>query len=87
MDAEKGRLHVRGSLTRVGVEAPWVIEPPTTQQAERAVDLPELAVLALRGWKAAQARERLLLGSEYEDHGFVFTPYHRTPLDESNVRR
>src|SRR2546425_9295301 len=34
----------------------------------------------LRRWKKQQAADRLLIGAEWQDHGFVFTTEFGTPL-------
>ena len=34
----------------------------------------------LRAWKVQQKRDRLLLGPEWQEHGFVFTTERGTPL-------
>jgi integrase len=53
----------------------------------RTVALPPIAVDALKAHKAYQARERLLAGLLWTDHGLVFASEIGTPLDPSNVRR
>ncbi len=84
VNLEEGKIHVQQALTRVGVKG-WKRVPPKTAKARRVVVLPEVAVSALRAWRAAQAKGRLLLGTEYEDHGFVFTTEFGAPLDGSNL--
>jgi integrase len=82
-----GKVHVQRALTRVGVKG-WKLVEPKTSNARRVIPLPAVTVKALREWKALQARERLLLGSEYEDHGsggFVFATEFGAPLDGANL--
>ncbi|MEX2532083.1 MAG: tyrosine-type recombinase/integrase [Gemmatimonadota bacterium] len=86
VDLDKGRLHIRRSLTRRGVDG-WKLVEPKTARARRGVVLPELAVQALRKHRKEQAERRLLLGSEWEDDGFVFTATFGTPLDLANLYR
>jgi integrase len=41
----------------------------------------------LRAWKVQQSKDRLALGPEWQDHGFVFTTEVGSPLDGSNLYR
>lgn len=86
VDLEGGKLHVRRSLLRRGVEG-WKLQPPKTKRARRTVVLPELATEALRAWSSRQKRERLKAGGEYEDHGLVFTTHFGKPLHRTNLAR
>lgn len=79
VDLDGARIHVRRALTRRGVEG-WALVLPKTARGRRTVLLPAVAVEALRSWRATQGRERLQLGDEYEDHGFVFTNEFGAPL-------
>jgi integrase len=49
------------------------------------VALPPFTVAALREWRTVQARERLQLGAEYEDNGFVFSNEFGRPLEGANL--
>lgn len=84
VDLDGARIHVRRALTRRGVEG-WALVPPKTARGRRTVLLPAVAVEALRSWRATQGRERLQLGDEYQDHGFVFTNEFGAPLHGSNL--
>lgn len=78
-------LHfVQRSLTRLGVEG-WTLTEPKTDRTRRVVPLPGIAAQALRDHRKRQAEERLLLGSEYQDHGFVFATEFGQPLDGANL--
>lgn len=90
VDFEAGTIRVRRSLSRTGLDREkdplgWKLTPPKTKKSRRTIPLPPVAIRELRAWKAAQARERLQLGSEYQHHGFVFTSETGTPLDLNNV--
>lgn len=117
VDLERGRIHVRASLTRKGVpkfcacghswadhgssmgpceeegcsceryEATkgWKRTPPKTKKGQRVVPLPGLAIEALRRWRVEQKRERLRVGPEWTEHGFVFTSEFGTPVDTRNL--
>ena len=86
---EESRIHVRHSLTRVGLDREkypdgWMLKDTKTGRG-RTVPLPDLAIRALREWKKKQAGERLLVGSEWQDHGFVFTTPNGSPPNQSNL--
>lgn len=63
----------------------WRLVEPKTDRARRLVVLPEVATAALRAHRARQAEERLQLGAEWADLGFVFTSTLGTPLDRPNL--
>lgn len=84
VNLEEGRVHVRRSITRRGVEG-WKFVEPKTKKARRVVVLPSVAVQALKEWRTAQAKEKLLLGAEYEDNGLVFATEFGKALDPGNL--
>ncbi len=63
----------------------WKLVPPKSRKGSRVVLLPAVATRALQEWRAEQARERLKLGAEYADFGFVFTTEWGQPLDGANL--
>jgi integrase len=69
VDLEAGKLAVLPSLEHT--KAGLAFKQPKTQKGRRAVTLPPMAIDALRRRKADQAKERLLLGPAYADHGLV----------------
>jgi integrase len=86
VDFAGGKVHVRRTLTRRGLEGQtWKLVAPKTRKARRVVVLPPVAMLALRQWKVKQEDERLLLGEEYEDYGLVFATEFGKPLDGGNL--
>lgn len=86
VDLDAGRLHIRHSLTRRGVEG-WMLVEPKTARGRRVVVLPGVAVQSLQKHRREQAERRLLLGAEWADHDFVFTSTFGTPLDLANIYR
>lgn len=82
IDLEGGTLQVRRQWGRE-----HVFREPKSRSARRTVDLPLPTVGALRGHKVKQLEQRLLLGSEYEDHDLVFCTESGKPLYHQNVRR
>ena len=58
-----------------------------TLRSRRVLKLPQVAVGALRQLQAVQARDRLIAGAAWQEHGLVFCTTVGTPLDDANVRR
>ena len=58
-----------------------------TLKSRRVLKLPQICVDALRQLQAGQARERLIAGGAWQEHGLVFCTSLGTPLDAANVRR
>ena len=91
LDLDASKIHVQRTLTRRGQKTKeeggkgWKLAEPKTSRARRVVVLPSFAVAALREWRVRQAEERLQLGSEYEDNGFVFATEFGKPLDGANL--
>lgn len=92
IDSERGVVKVRGSLTRVRNEQRkekgqgWMITRPKTASSVGDVPIVESTLKALKRWKAEQAEQRLLVGPEWQDLGFVFTTEFGAPVG-NNVRR
>jgi integrase len=68
------------------------ILPRTKSDKPRVIELDTRTVAALRTWRAAQAKERLLLGRAYVDLDLVFSrpdgrPYHPEAFSKSFDRR
>lgn len=86
VDFEKRMVKVRGTLTRIGVTKKkaggkgWKVTPPKTKASIGEVPISAATTAELRRWKAKQAEERLQLGPEWEDNGFVFTTEFGSPL-------
>jgi integrase len=66
--------------------------PRTKSDKPRVIELDARTLSALRTWRAAQAEERLLVGSGYADHDLVFCgpdgrPYHPEAFSKTFDRR
>ena len=88
VDLETGELHIRQALTRRGLPEgePWRLVQPKTKRARRVVALPGVAVRALKEWKTRTAKERLLVGGEYQTRvDFVFCNEFGKPLMQPNL--
>jgi hypothetical protein len=58
-----------------------------TPKSRRTLALPWKCVEALREHRVRQAKDRLMAGPLWKDHGLVFASAAGTPLDDHNVRR
>jgi integrase len=58
-----------------------------TRKSRRALKLPQMAVVAIRDWEAAQTAERAAAGPRWQDTGRVFTTATGTPLNARTIRR
>lgn len=92
IDFERGMVKVRGTLARMRGDARetrgrgWIITKPKTSASIGDVPLSRSTMLELRSWKARQNSERLRIGAEWQDHGFVFTTEFGTPLGNNLAR-
>lgn len=90
VDLKNGVIKVRRSLTRVKTaegKTELVFQEPKTESSRRMVPLPSPVVSALKAHRRKQAEEKLLLGQDYQDNGFVFCHEDGRPLDPAWVTR
>lgn len=82
-DLLQGKLSVRQALekTKGGIR----FKPPKTAKGRPSITLPPVAVEALKRWRAQQAREKLLLGPAYRDHGLVVCLSDGRPYDPQDL--
>ena len=66
VNLDRAVVSIRQQLTESG------FKPRTKSDKPRVIELDSETVAELRRWRADQARERLLLGEDYHDHGLVF---------------
>ncbi len=85
VDLDRRRLSVTSTLQGVEDGRPVLAEPKTAK-SRRAVQLPAIAVSALRAHRTLQLEQRLQAGPAWEDHGLVFTTARGRPLDGNNMR-
>ena len=71
VDLDAGTLSVRQTV-QISRTAGIQFEEPKTEKSRRQVTLPVVLVEALRRHRVAQAKERLVAGPDYQDHGLVF---------------
>lgn len=78
VDLDEGRAVFRQTLTAIAHE----IQVTTTTKSGKArpIELDQATVAALRGVRARQAEERLLLGAGYSDHDLVFAQADGSPV-------
>ncbi|MBM4188247.1 MAG: site-specific integrase [Gemmatimonadetes bacterium] len=77
-DLDGAKIRVRRALVRLA-KGRWDLTATKTRR-ERSVTLPGPVVRALQRHKAKQAELRLLLGTDYADHGLVFAATFGQPL-------
>jgi integrase len=58
-----------------------------TPESRRTLALPRKCVEALREHRIRQAKDKLVAGPLWQDHGLVFASAVGTPMDDHNVRR
>jgi len=85
VDLTRGRLTVQRSLKREG--RVLRLGHPKTPRSVRTLDMPPLALDALRTHRACQAQERLIAGPLWAGSDLVFANEVGTPVDPSNFRR
>ncbi|HEX6798642.1 MAG TPA: tyrosine-type recombinase/integrase, partial [Ktedonobacterales bacterium] len=86
VDLDTAHLSVRQGMQRGKRHTPEVAGAPKTRAGKRRVELPLLAVAALRAHRRRQAEERLRLGEAWADSsGLIFTTTVGTPLDGINL--
>lgn len=84
VDLEDGQITIQHQLQYLGKPT---LTPPKSSRGRRRIDLPPLAVAALRKHRAQQAKEKLAVGPAWQDEwGLVFTTEIGTPVNPSNFR-
>ncbi|HXH07021.1 MAG TPA: site-specific integrase [Vicinamibacterales bacterium] len=79
VDLDRGVLHVRHALERVGPG--WRLVEPKSATSRRSLPLPAPLVALLRAHRRRQGEQRLAAGARWGEHGFVFTSRWGAPLD------
>jgi len=88
VDLDGKLVQVGATLTRSGVDKTkqgWKLTKPKTKRSERKVPVSDSTVSELRRWKKQQVIERVKIGPEWQDHGFVFTTEYGTPLSNKTT--
>lgn len=83
VDLDNGTLRVRTALQRIGGKL--TIVQPKTEKSKRTILLPAATVAALRAHRVRQMEERLVAGSQWEDHDLVFANTLGKPLEKANI--
>jgi integrase len=83
VELDAGILRIRHALQRIDGEL--VLVEPKTMRSRRTIQLPSLAVGALREHRVRQSAERALVGEEWNDQDFVFTSQLGRPLHGATV--
>ncbi len=85
VDFDKGLLHVRRTLQRVGGKLQ--LTEPKTRTSRRSINLPQICIAALRGHKDLQRWEKRLAGDRWQEHELVFPTGIGTPYEPNNLKR
>lgn len=64
----------------------WRLTTPKTDTSIRTLPLPAVTVAALKRQHRRQLEDRVLAGSRWQDHGFVFTAQQGQPMPEQRIR-
>lgn len=86
IDFERATLSVRRTLQLVPRRG-YVVTDPKSARGKRVITLGPQLVATLRRHRAAQAEERLSLGTAWQDGDWVFTRPDGRPLDPTIVSR
>ncbi|MDP9358351.1 MAG: site-specific integrase [Chloroflexota bacterium] len=86
VDLDRARLIVRRALQPQN-KAGLVFVEPKTSRSRRTIVLSQRAVAALRRHRTRQLEQRLLAGSDWQDHDLVFCNQVGGPLDPSWQRQ
>ena len=81
VDLDKETLHVRSQLKRGGV-----LGSPKTDSSRRQINLPAIAIEALRRQRIRQLHERFAAGASWAESDLVFTNSVGNPINPSNLR-
>ena len=85
VDLDEGSMAIRHALQRQG--SGLILVEPKSASSRRMLNLPEVALSALRRHRARQNAERLRAGAAWRDEDFVFATELGRPLDARNVVR
>ena len=81
VDLEKETIHVRSQLKRGGV-----LGSPKTDSSRRQLDLPAIAIEALRRHRIRQIHERFQAGASWSESDLVFTNSVGNATNPANLR-
>lgn len=86
VDLEEGRLWVRWALQRQKDKGLVMVEPKS-RSSRRAIPLPPFVVTTLKEHRRRQAEQRLAMGPEWRDEGWVFTMEDGRPVSPDYLSR
>ena len=85
IDLDNATLRVNYGLQRF--EGKLHLMEPKTEKSRRVLPLPSFLVSALRAHRTSQLEERLALGPNWQETGFVFISTIGTPIEPRNLNR
>lgn len=86
LDLDRATLTVNQTIYRIAGKG-LVAAEPKTERSRRALFLPDGVLRALRTHRKRQLEERLAAGSQWREHGLVFTSGIGTALEPRNLFR
>lgn len=84
VDFEQNRVHICNNVVYASDRGVYE-ETPKTDTSQRYITLPAETMQLLRKYRAWQNAERLRLGEDYRDQGFVFTQDNGNPIHPDSV--
>lgn len=72
IDLDRGTVSIQRSLSR-GHDNRMTLSEPKSASGRRSIQLTQTSIAALRRHRATQNAERLAMGTDWQDLGFVFT--------------
>jgi integrase len=86
VDLEAGTLSIQHTLQEIPGQ-PLTVVPTKTKKSRRTIHLSATPLEALRAHRTRQLEERLAMGPDWQDLGFVFSTSMGTPLYATEVPR
>ena len=85
VDLDRGVLHVRHSLQRIG--GSLVLTSTKTEGSAATLRMPEVVMAAMRSHRARQELDRRMAGDAWHESGLCFTTSIGTAIDARNLQR
>ena len=86
LDSEQPSVYIRGALVPIPGKG-LVLTDGKTKSRRRRVPLSAKVVPILKDWKRQRAADRLLLGPDWTESGYLFVTGLGTPVHRDNVRK
>lgn len=84
VDYKNNRIHIENSIL-YSVDRGIYEDTPKTENSIRWIGLPGETMQLLRQWQRVQTEDRIKLGEDYNNHGFVFCQDDGEPMHPDTV--